>query len=149
MMICPSPTLTPGCVEGLPFHTAPSRAGLHPPDSTYSGSEIRRGWCPCTSSASSAPPAWSSPPCRRSSTYPGKRTRSPRTARSGSSAGRGRAGARVSPGLRLSAAIGVGLWPTELPFGVQMAIALLVADLGYYWLQRLYHRTALWRLHAL
>src|SRR5262249_53740276 len=50
---------------------------------------------------------------------------------------------------RLSSALGVGLWPVSLPLGVQVVIALLVAELGYYWLHRLMHGSALWRVHAI
>ncbi|MSP59222.1 MAG: sterol desaturase family protein [Myxococcales bacterium] len=51
-------------------------------------------------------------------------------------------------GIRLSRALGTGLWPVDLPLGLQLALALLLAELGYYWLHRLYHQTGLWRLHG-
>jgi sterol desaturase/sphingolipid hydroxylase (fatty acid hydroxylase superfamily) len=54
----------------------------------------------------------------------------------------------AAAGARLSRELGASLWPSGLPFGVQLVLALLVAELGYYWLHRLYHRTFLFRLHA-
>lgn len=48
----------------------------------------------------------------------------------------------------LAAGLGSGLWPRQLPFAAQVAIALLVGELGYYWLHRAFHHTALWRVHA-
>lgn len=43
-----------------------------------------------------------------------------------------------------------GLFPTDLPFALQVVIAALVAEFGFYWAHRLHHsRPALWWLHAL
>lgn len=42
------------------------------------------------------------------------------------------------------------LFPSGLPFALQVALATLVAEFGYYWAHRLHHRLpALWCLHAL
>jgi len=42
------------------------------------------------------------------------------------------------------------LFPVGLPFALQVAIATLAAEFGYYWAHRLHHsRPALWWLHAL
>lgn len=41
------------------------------------------------------------------------------------------------------------IWPAQLPFPTQLALAALFAELGYYWVHRLSHRvTMLWKLHA-
>lgn len=41
------------------------------------------------------------------------------------------------------------LWPAAWPWPVQLALALLIAELPYYWLHRGMHtHPALWRLHA-
>lgn len=51
--------------------------------------------------------------------------------------------------VRLSAALGTGLWPSRWPLAAQLALALPLAELGVYWLHRLEHRGGfLWRLHA-
>jgi sterol desaturase/sphingolipid hydroxylase (fatty acid hydroxylase superfamily) len=51
---------------------------------------------------------------------------------------------------RLSAAVGAGLWPDRLPLAAQLALALVVGELGAYWVHRLSHEhSALWRIHAL
>lgn len=43
-----------------------------------------------------------------------------------------------------------GLWPTELPIAIQIAVVFLVADLGRYVQHRLMHEVpALWRFHQL
>ncbi|GAB2847957.1 sterol desaturase family protein [Pseudoduganella ginsengisoli] len=43
-----------------------------------------------------------------------------------------------------------GLFPTSLPFALQVAIAAAIAEFGFYWAHRLHHsRQALWWLHAL
>ena len=48
------------------------------------------------------------------------------------------------------ASLGVTTWPSELPWAVQLAIALVIGDLGIYWLHRLAHEwEPLWKLHAL
>ncbi|MRV73521.1 hypothetical protein GJ700_17550 [Duganella sp. FT92W] len=42
------------------------------------------------------------------------------------------------------------LFPAGLPFVLQVAVAALIAEFGYYWAHRLHHsRPALWWLHAL
>lgn len=52
-------------------------------------------------------------------------------------------------GVWLAARIGGGLWPGGWPPLAQLALALLVAELGHYWFHRLSHERALvWRLHA-
>jgi len=41
------------------------------------------------------------------------------------------------------------LWPSAWPWPVQLALALIIAELPYYWLHRCMHTwPALWRLHA-
>lgn len=46
--------------------------------------------------------------------------------------------------------LGHGLWPTMLPFGLQVVLVYLLADLGRYVQHRLMHRSEwLWRYHAL
>lgn len=41
------------------------------------------------------------------------------------------------------------LWPSQAPFTLQVVLAVLVAELAYYWFHRLSHRaTILWKLHA-
>jgi ornithine lipid hydroxylase len=43
-----------------------------------------------------------------------------------------------------------GVFPTFLPFALQIVIAALVAEFGFYWAHRLHHsQPALWWLHAL
>lgn len=50
---------------------------------------------------------------------------------------------------RLATAVGGTLWPVRWPTIVQLALALVVAELPQYWLHRLQHeRDALWRFHA-
>lgn len=54
---------------------------------------------------------------------------------------------RASASVEMS--LGVRLWPDGWPIPVQLALALLLAELGQYWLHRLMHeRALLWRLHA-
>lgn len=44
---------------------------------------------------------------------------------------------------------GGGLWPTALPLPLQVALGLVVAELGLYWKHRLAHEWPwLWRFHA-
>jgi sterol desaturase/sphingolipid hydroxylase (fatty acid hydroxylase superfamily) len=51
--------------------------------------------------------------------------------------------------VRLSAALGVGLWPSRWPLAAQLAIAFPIAELPVYWFHRLEHRGGfLWRIHA-
>lgn len=59
-------------------------------------------------------------------------------------------GLLVSVSGRVSAAIGGQLWPSDLPLAAQTALALVIAELGAYWVHRLAHRfPLLWRIHAL
>jgi sterol desaturase/sphingolipid hydroxylase (fatty acid hydroxylase superfamily) len=56
----------------------------------------------------------------------------------------------ASLGRGLSAVLGVSLWPGSWSFGVQLVVALLIADLGTYFRHRLFHRSAvLWRFHRI
>jgi sterol desaturase/sphingolipid hydroxylase (fatty acid hydroxylase superfamily) len=44
---------------------------------------------------------------------------------------------------------GAGLWPTGWPLVVQLALAMLIGELGTYWTHRAQHRwEPLWRFHA-
>lgn len=59
------------------------------------------------------------------------------------------AGGVTLVGAWLSARLGVTLWPSRWPPWAQLPLALLVSELGGYWLHRLEHeRPLLWRLHA-
>lgn len=53
-------------------------------------------------------------------------------------------------GIAELAAPGVGgLWPDQLPFGVAVALGLVIAEFGLYWKHRLAHEwPPLWRFHA-
>jgi sterol desaturase/sphingolipid hydroxylase (fatty acid hydroxylase superfamily) len=51
--------------------------------------------------------------------------------------------ARLGSSARLT-----GLWPTSLPFLARGALALIVIELGQYWLHRLMHNSFLWRVHG-
>lgn len=49
----------------------------------------------------------------------------------------------------LAARVGRPVWPAHWPLPAQLLLALLVAELGQYWVHRLAHeRAVLWRLHA-
>ncbi|MCB9763976.1 MAG: sterol desaturase family protein [Alphaproteobacteria bacterium] len=49
----------------------------------------------------------------------------------------------------LAQALGRPLWPTELPVFLQLPLALLVADLGFYLVHRMCHENDFfWRFHA-
>lgn len=49
----------------------------------------------------------------------------------------------------LSTAAGFGFWPHDLPLVVQLALALVVGELTYYWWHRCAHeKELLWRLHV-
>ena len=51
--------------------------------------------------------------------------------------------------LRTSGVAAEALWPHQLPVWAQVAMMLLIADFGRYWLHRAFHRFApMWRLHA-
>ena len=52
-------------------------------------------------------------------------------------------------GGRLSTAVGATLWPTNWPLVAQLLLALVIAELGTYWIHRLMHEHEwLWRFHA-
>ena len=58
-------------------------------------------------------------------------------------------GSLAAAGAWLSARWGLGLWPTSWPLLAQWALAMVVSELGQYWMHRGMHETeALWRLHA-
>jgi sterol desaturase/sphingolipid hydroxylase (fatty acid hydroxylase superfamily) len=58
-------------------------------------------------------------------------------------------GAMVAAAGFLAARLGGPLWPSHLPMALQLLLALVVAELGQYWVHRLAHeRAALWRLHV-
>lgn len=58
-------------------------------------------------------------------------------------------GVVAAAGVSLAARAGGGIWPATWPAVPQLALALLVAELGHYWFHRLSHENALvWRLHA-
>lgn len=49
----------------------------------------------------------------------------------------------------LSGAIGLTLWPTGRPLIAQLLLALVIGELGTYWIHRLMHENQfLWRFHA-
>jgi sterol desaturase/sphingolipid hydroxylase (fatty acid hydroxylase superfamily) len=55
----------------------------------------------------------------------------------------------VNVGARLAAAIGFGLWPTDIPLALQLVLALVISDLGAYSAHRFMHLSrAGWRIHA-
>src|SRR6185295_9906993 len=59
-------------------------------------------------------------------------------------------GALAAVASWLAQAAGTTLWPTRAPLLGQLAMALLVGELGQYWVHRLGHTARpLWRLHAL
>jgi len=52
-------------------------------------------------------------------------------------------------GGRLSESFGAALWPTAWPLALQLLFALVIAELGTYWIHRLMHEHEwLWRFHA-
>ena len=52
-------------------------------------------------------------------------------------------------GAGLSNALGMTLWPSDWPLFAQLLLALLVGELGTYWIHRLMHENPfLWRFHA-
>ena len=58
-------------------------------------------------------------------------------------------GALATVGVWVAGRLGVGLWPVAWPAAAQLALALLIAELGHYWFHRVSHENALvWRLHA-
>jgi sterol desaturase/sphingolipid hydroxylase (fatty acid hydroxylase superfamily) len=53
-------------------------------------------------------------------------------------------------GRVLAGQLGISLWPSGWNFGVQVAAALLIADVGTYFRHRLFHKVpALWRFHQI
>jgi ornithine lipid hydroxylase len=59
-------------------------------------------------------------------------------------------GALATIASQLSGALGFALWPHSAPLVVQLALALLIAEFGQYWMHRLGHTARpLWRLHAM
>lgn len=57
--------------------------------------------------------------------------------------------ALVAGGARLAAWWGGGLWPAGAPLAVQLLLATLITQLGYYAWHRTLHRVPLlWRMHA-
>jgi sterol desaturase/sphingolipid hydroxylase (fatty acid hydroxylase superfamily) len=49
----------------------------------------------------------------------------------------------------LSNAVGMELWPVRWPLLAQLLLALVIGELGTYWIHRLMHENAfLWRFHA-
>lgn len=50
---------------------------------------------------------------------------------------------------RMSSTLGAPLWPSRWPLVAQLLLALVVGELGTYWIHRLMHENAfLWRFHA-
>ncbi|MBT3983710.1 MAG: sterol desaturase family protein [Bacteriovoracaceae bacterium] len=46
--------------------------------------------------------------------------------------------------------LGIDIWPHQLPIGLQVLLALVVAEIGFYWPHRILHEnTPIWPLHAL
>jgi sterol desaturase/sphingolipid hydroxylase (fatty acid hydroxylase superfamily) len=59
-------------------------------------------------------------------------------------------GLLVSGGSHLSEGLGVTLWPSELALPIQLALSLVIGELGQYTVHRLSHEVPLlWRIHAL
>ncbi len=58
-------------------------------------------------------------------------------------------GVFAAAGAWLSSAIGASLWPTGWPLAAQLLLALVIGELGTYWIHRLMHENEfLWRFHA-
>ncbi len=58
--------------------------------------------------------------------------------------------AATAGGGAVSASLGAGLWPSASPLGMQLVLALVVAELFEYCAHRLMHETdLLWRFHAI
>ena len=56
----------------------------------------------------------------------------------------------ASFGRFLSAHLEISLWPSSWNFGLQVVLALLIADVGTYFRHRLFHRIpVLWRFHRI
>jgi ornithine lipid hydroxylase len=58
-------------------------------------------------------------------------------------------GVLTAASIELASLAGGSPWPSAWPWPAQLALALVVGELGQYWIHRLAHeRPALWRLHA-
>lgn len=58
-------------------------------------------------------------------------------------------GPLVALSALVSHRIGLGLWPSHLPLGIELLLAFAISELGGYWGHRLLHeRALLFRLHA-
>ena len=58
-------------------------------------------------------------------------------------------GAFAAAGAWLSNAVGASLWPMAWPLVAQLLLALVIGELGTYWIHRLMHEHEfLWRFHA-
>jgi len=56
----------------------------------------------------------------------------------------------ASLGRALASAFEIDLWPGQWPFGFQLVLALMIADVATYFRHRLYHRyDVLWRFHQI
>ncbi|MCF8192227.1 MAG: sterol desaturase family protein [Burkholderiales bacterium] len=52
-------------------------------------------------------------------------------------------------GLAEALRVGEGMWPDQLPFVVQVLLALVISEFGFYWSHRLGHEfKPIWRFHA-
>lgn len=59
-------------------------------------------------------------------------------------------GVVLSVAVSLHGLLGTDLWPSSWPLMFQMALGLLIGDLGAYWVHRSCHRSELlWRVHAM
>ncbi len=59
-------------------------------------------------------------------------------------------GALTAASASITAWVGMGLWPTGLPWLAQLALAILITELVQYWTHRWMHTIEpLWRLHAI
>lgn len=50
--------------------------------------------------------------------------------------------------VQVSEWLGSGLWPTSWPFFLQLLLALVIGDFGFYWGHRFLHTKWGWRIHA-
>jgi sterol desaturase/sphingolipid hydroxylase (fatty acid hydroxylase superfamily) len=58
-------------------------------------------------------------------------------------------GGLTAASVFLATQLGDSLWPSQWPLAVQLLLALVVGELGQYWVHRLGHeRAVLWRLHS-
>lgn len=59
------------------------------------------------------------------------------------------AGGLTAVASRVSVAVGATLWPDRWPLLAQLLLALVIGEIGTYWIHRLMHETRfLWRFHA-